>query len=44
MNVHTWLCYSACAGITVSSCNPLLDYIDMPSLHTLVLPRETHDW
>jgi hypothetical protein len=36
VNVHTWLCCLARAGIMVSSCNPLLDYIDMSSLHTLV--------
>jgi hypothetical protein len=44
MNVHTWLCCSACAGIRVSSCNPLWDYINMLSLHKLFLPREIHYW
>jgi hypothetical protein len=43
-NVHTWLCCSAQAGITVCSHNPLWDYIDMLSLHKLFLPREIHYW
>jgi hypothetical protein len=41
---HTWLCCSARAGITVSSCNPLWDYINMLSGHNLVLPRGIHYW
>jgi hypothetical protein len=44
MNVHTWLCCLARASITVSSYNPLLDYINMSSLHTLVLPHGIHYW
>jgi hypothetical protein len=44
VNVHTWLCYLARTGITVSSHNPLWDYIDMLSLHKLFLPREIHYW
>jgi hypothetical protein len=44
VNVHTWLCCSARDGIMVSSCDPLLDYIDVSSLHTLVLPRGIHYW
>jgi hypothetical protein len=44
VNVHTWLCYLARAGITISSHNPLWDYIDMLSLHKLFLPREIHYW
>jgi hypothetical protein len=44
VNVHTWLCCSARAGITVSSHNPLWDYINMLSLHKLFLPREIHYW
>jgi hypothetical protein len=44
MNVHTWLCCSACAGITVYSHNPLWDYIDMLSLHKLFLPHEIRYW
>jgi hypothetical protein len=44
MNVHTWSCCSAHAGITVSSCNPLWDYINVLSWHNLVLPREILYW
>ena len=44
VNVHIWLCCSARAGIVVSSCNPLWDYINMLSLHKLLLPREIHYW
>jgi hypothetical protein len=44
VNVHTWLCYLAHAGITVSSHNPLWDYIDMLFLHKLFLPREIYYW
>ena len=44
VGAHTWLCYSARAGITVSSHNPLWDCIDMLSLHKLFLPREIHYW
>jgi hypothetical protein len=32
------------SSITVSSCNPLWDYIDMLSLHKLFLPCEIHYW
>jgi hypothetical protein len=41
---HTRLCCLARAGITVSSHNPLWDYIDMLSLHKLFLPREIYYW
>jgi hypothetical protein len=44
VDAHTWLRYLASAGITVSSHNPLLDYIDMLSLRKLFLPREIHYW
>jgi hypothetical protein len=44
VNVHTWLCYLARAGITVSSHNPLWDYINVLSWHNLVLPREILYW
>jgi hypothetical protein len=44
VNVHTWLRYLARAGITVSSHNPLWDYIDMLYLHKLFLPFEIHYW
>jgi hypothetical protein len=44
VNVHTWLRYSARAGITVSSCNPLWDYINVLSWHNLVLPRDILYW
>jgi hypothetical protein len=41
---HTRLCCSVHASITVSSHNPLWDYINMLSLHNLFLPREIHYW
>jgi hypothetical protein len=41
---HTRLCCSACAGITISNCNPLWDYINVLSWHNLVLPSEIHYW
>jgi hypothetical protein len=44
MGAHTWLCYSACASITVSSCNPLWDYVNALSWHNLFLLREIHYW
>jgi hypothetical protein len=44
VNVHTWLCYLTRASITVSSHNPLWDYIVMLSLHKLFLPCEIHYW
>jgi hypothetical protein len=44
VNVHTWLCCSARAGITVSSCNPLWGYINVLSWHNLVLSCEIHYW
>jgi hypothetical protein len=44
VNVHTWLRYLARAGITVSSCNPLWDYVDTLSWHNLFLLREIHYW
>jgi hypothetical protein len=37
VGAHTWLCYSARAGITVSSCNPLWDYVNVLSWHNLFL-------
>jgi hypothetical protein len=37
---HTWLCCSARAGITFSSCNPLWDYVNTLSWHNLFLLRE----
>jgi hypothetical protein len=37
---HTWSCCSAHAGITVSSYNPLWDYINVLSWHNLFLLRE----
>jgi hypothetical protein len=44
VNVHTWLCFSARAGVMDSSCNPLWDYINMLSRHNLVLPCGIHYW
>jgi hypothetical protein len=44
VNVHTWLRYLARAGITVSSYNPLWDYINVLSWHKLFLPCEIHYW
>ena len=44
VNVHTWLRYLACAGIMVSSYNPLWDYINVLSWHNLFLLREIHYW
>jgi hypothetical protein len=41
---HTWSCCSARAGITVSSCNPLWDYVNPLSWHNLFLLREIHYW
>jgi hypothetical protein len=41
---HTWLCCSARAGITVSSCNPLWDYVNTLSWHNLFLLHEIHYW
>jgi hypothetical protein len=38
--VHTWSCCSARAAITVSSYNPLWDYINVLSWHNLFLLRE----
>jgi hypothetical protein len=43
-NVHTWLRYLARAGITVSSHNPLWDYINVLSWHNLFLLREILYW
>jgi hypothetical protein len=42
VDAHTWLRYLASVGITVNSHNPLLDYIDMLSLHKLFLPHKIH--
>jgi hypothetical protein len=44
VNVHTWLRYLARAGITVSSCNPLWDYINVLSWRNLFLLHEIHYW
>jgi hypothetical protein len=44
VDAYTWMCYSVHASITVSSHNPLWDYINMLSLHNLFLPREIHYW
>jgi hypothetical protein len=44
VNVHTWSCCSARAGITVSSCNPLWDYVNVLSWYNLFLLREIHYW
>jgi hypothetical protein len=44
VGIHTRLCCSAYASITVSSHNPLWDYINMLPLHKLFLPREIHYW
>jgi hypothetical protein len=41
---HTWSCCSARAGIAVSSCNPLWDYVNPLSWHNLFLLREIHYW
>jgi hypothetical protein len=44
VNVHTWMCCSARAGITVSSCYQLWDYINVLSWQNLVLPHEILYW
>jgi hypothetical protein len=44
VDAYTWLCCSIHASITVSSHNPLWDYINRLSLHKLFLPREIHYW
>jgi hypothetical protein len=44
VGAHTWLCYSARAGITINSCNPLWDYINVLSWHNLFLLREILYW
>jgi hypothetical protein len=44
VGIHTRLCCSVHASITVSSHNPLWDYINMLSLHKLFLPHEIHYW
>jgi hypothetical protein len=44
VDAYTWLRYSARAGITVSSYNPLWDYINVLSCHKLFLPCEIHYW
>jgi hypothetical protein len=41
---HIWLCCLARVGITISSHNPLWDYINMLSFHKLFLPCEIHYW
>jgi hypothetical protein len=44
MCAHTWSCCSARAGITVSSCNPSWDYVNVLSWHNLSSLRGTHYW
>jgi hypothetical protein len=44
VDAYTRMRCSARVGITVSSHNPLWDYINMLSLHKLFLPREIHYW
>jgi hypothetical protein len=44
VGINTRLCCSVHASITVSSHNPLWDYINMLSLHKLFLPREIRYW
>jgi hypothetical protein len=44
VGIHTRLCCSMHACITVSSHNPLWDYINMLSLRKSFLPREIHYW
>jgi hypothetical protein len=44
VDAYTRMRYLARAGITVSSHNPLLDYIDMLSLQKLFLPCEILYW
>jgi hypothetical protein len=41
---HTRLCCSARVGITVSSCNPLWDYVNALSWHNLFLLRKIRYW
>jgi hypothetical protein len=41
---HTRLCWSARAGIAVSSCNPLWNYINVLSGHNLFTLRGFHYW
>jgi hypothetical protein len=42
--LHTWLCCSARAGIMISSCNPLWDYINVLSWHNLFTLCEILYW
>jgi hypothetical protein len=44
VNVHTWMCCSARAGITVSSCYQLWDLYQYVISSQIVLPREIHCW
>jgi hypothetical protein len=44
VDAYTRLLYLARAGITVSSCSPLWDFINVLSWHNLVLPRGIHYW
>jgi hypothetical protein len=44
MCAHTWSCCSARAGITVSSCNPLWDYVNALSWHNLFFLRGIYYW
>jgi hypothetical protein len=41
---HIWLCCSTRAGITVSSCNPLWDYVNTLSWHNLFSLCEILYW
>ena len=44
VDAYTWLCCSVHASITISSHNPLWDYINMLSLRKSFLSREIHYW
>jgi hypothetical protein len=44
VGIHTRLCCSARAGITVNSCNPLGSYINVLSGHNLFTLCEIHYW
>ena len=44
VGAHTWSCCSTCAGITVSSRNPLWDYVNALSWHNLFLLHEIRYW
>jgi hypothetical protein len=44
VDAYTWLRYLARAGITVSSHNPLRDYVNTLSWHNLCLLRKIRYW